>query len=173
MKWRLHIGPATLVAAAFIGPGTVTVCSLAGVIHGYALLWALLVAVIFTIVLQEMAARWGVISGKGLAAGLIEQASSKNQKLVWMLLIGAAIFVGNAAYEAGNISGGVLGLESLVPNSSVQSGGVKLNYWSWLIGLIAAALLYAGKRFLNKPKDSSNGPDQSGTAPSGEPPETD
>lgn len=38
---------------------------------------------------------------------------------------------------------------------------------------IAAALLYAGKRFLNKPKDSSNGPDQSGTAPSGEPPETD
>lgn len=38
---------------------------------------------------------------------------------------------------------------------------------------IAAALLYAGKRFLTKPKDSSNGADQSNTAPSGEPPETD
>lgn len=38
---------------------------------------------------------------------------------------------------------------------------------------IAAALLYAGKRFLKKPEDSSNGPSQSGTTPSGEPPETD
>lgn len=38
---------------------------------------------------------------------------------------------------------------------------------------VAAALLYAGKRFLTKPKDSSNGSNQSGSAPSGEPPETD
>lgn len=118
---------------------------MAGVFYGYALLWALFIAIVFTIVLQEMAARWGVISGKGLAAGLIQQASSKSQKLLWMLLIGAAIFVGNAAYEAGNISGGVLGLESLVPNSSLDTGEMKLNYWSWLIGLFAAALLYRGR----------------------------
>ncbi|KEO86076.1 isopropylmalate isomerase [Erythrobacter sp. JL475] len=38
---------------------------------------------------------------------------------------------------------------------------------------VAAALLYAGKRFLKKPDETSNGPGQSGTAPSGEPPETD
>ncbi|MEM7780998.1 MAG: isopropylmalate isomerase [Pseudomonadota bacterium] len=38
---------------------------------------------------------------------------------------------------------------------------------------VAAALLYAGKRFLKKPMDSSNGPDQANKAPSGEPPETD
>lgn len=38
---------------------------------------------------------------------------------------------------------------------------------------IAAALLYAGKRFRKKPEDSSNGSSQSSKTPSGEPPETD
>lgn len=38
---------------------------------------------------------------------------------------------------------------------------------------IAAALLYAGKRFMTKPKDSAIGEGQADTAPSGEPPETD
>lgn len=38
---------------------------------------------------------------------------------------------------------------------------------------IAAALLYAGKRFSNKSQDSALGPDQADTPPSGEPPETD
>ncbi len=38
---------------------------------------------------------------------------------------------------------------------------------------IAAALLYAGKRFRERSKDSSLGPDQASSPPSGEPPETD
>jgi len=38
---------------------------------------------------------------------------------------------------------------------------------------VAAALLYAGKRFSKKPEDSAIGADQASTPPSGEPPETD
>lgn len=38
---------------------------------------------------------------------------------------------------------------------------------------VAAALLYAGKRFRKAPKDSSIGANHADTAPSGEPPETD
>ena len=38
---------------------------------------------------------------------------------------------------------------------------------------IAAALLYAGKRFMTKDKDTSLGKGQADMAPSGEPPETD
>lgn len=38
---------------------------------------------------------------------------------------------------------------------------------------IAAALLYAGRRFRKKPEDSALGADQAKAAPSGEPPETD
>ena len=48
-----NIGPGTFVTAAFIGPGTVTVCTLAGVNHGFDLLWAVAVSIISTIVLQE------------------------------------------------------------------------------------------------------------------------
>ena len=47
-------GPAILVTAAFIGPGTITVCTLAGVKFGYGLLWALLLSVLACIILQEM-----------------------------------------------------------------------------------------------------------------------
>ena len=49
-----QLGPGVLVAAAFIGPGTVTACTLAGANFGYALLWALVFATLATIILQEM-----------------------------------------------------------------------------------------------------------------------
>ena len=38
---KLKIGPGVLVTAAFIGPGTITACSMAGANNGYTLLWAL------------------------------------------------------------------------------------------------------------------------------------
>ena len=38
---------------------------------------------------------------------------------------------------------------------------------------VAAALLYAGRRFLKKPEDSAIGADQAKAPPSGEPPQTD
>ncbi|HOP23360.1 MAG TPA: divalent metal cation transporter, partial [Gammaproteobacteria bacterium] len=47
-------GPGVLVAAAFIGPGTVTVCTLAGAQYGFVLLWSMVFSVIATIILQEM-----------------------------------------------------------------------------------------------------------------------
>ena len=53
-KWIKNIGPGPIIAAAFIGPGTVTVCTLAGVKFGYALLWAMLISVVVTIILQFM-----------------------------------------------------------------------------------------------------------------------
>ena len=66
-KWFDNIGPGPLVAAAFIGPGTVTLCSIAGLDYGFSLLWALVLSVFATIVLQEMSARLGIISKKGLS----------------------------------------------------------------------------------------------------------
>ncbi|HAU26609.1 MAG TPA: manganese transporter, partial [Alteromonas australica] len=56
-----------IIAAAFIGPGTVTTASLAGANFGLHLVWALLFSVFATIMLQDMAARLGVATQKGLA----------------------------------------------------------------------------------------------------------
>lgn len=138
------IGPGPLVAAAFIGPGTVTMCTIAGVSFGYALLWAMLLSIIATIVLQEMAARLGIITQKGLSEVIRTEISQPTLRTIITLLIISAIVVGNAAYEAGNISGGVLGLETIWGNPSINFLGVTLKAFSVLIGVVAFLLLYLG-----------------------------
>lgn len=57
------------MAAAFIGPGTVTTASVAGVRFGVALLWALLFGTLATMALQERAARLGLVTA--VAFGLL------------------------------------------------------------------------------------------------------
>jgi NRAMP (natural resistance-associated macrophage protein)-like metal ion transporter len=116
-----NIGPGTLVAAAFIGPGTVTLCTLAGVNFGFALLWAMVLSIIATIFLQEMAARLGIISQKGLSEVIRTEIQNPTFRKVVIVLILSAIVIGNAAYEAGNISGGILGLEAILGNSKISN----------------------------------------------------
>ncbi|MGB5364374.1 MAG: divalent metal cation transporter, partial [Aureibaculum sp.] len=122
-KWFKNIGPGTLVAAAFIGPGTVTLCTLAGVNFGFTLLWAMVLSIIATIVLQEMAARLGIISQKGLSEVIRGEIKNPLARKVTIILILSAIVIGNAAYEAGNISGGILGLETIFTNNKIDIGG--------------------------------------------------
>lgn len=108
-----NIGPGALVTAAFIGPGTVTVATLAGANFGYALLWVLLFATIATIILQEMAARLGVITQKGLGETLRETLESSAWRGPLFFLVTVALYLGNAAYEGGNLSGAALGVEAI------------------------------------------------------------
>jgi manganese transport protein len=146
-----NIGPGTLIAAAFIGPGTVTLCTLAGVNFGFNLLWAMLLSIIATIVLQEMAARLGVISQKGLSEVIREEIKSPLLRQGITLLMLSAVVVGNASYEAGNISGGILGLESVLGKYSIAIGTISINLMSLSIGFIAFILLYIGNyKFLEK-----------------------
>ncbi|WP_108868502.1 Nramp family divalent metal transporter [Aquimarina aquimarini] len=143
MKKFFNIGPGTWVTAAFIGPGTVTVCTMAGVQFGYSLLWALVLSVIACVILQEMAARLGVVTQKGLSEVIKSQFDNKIVKSILVILILSAIFIGNAAYEAGNISGGVLGLATIL-ESSKDTIHIPKYYLSISIGIIAFTLLYIG-----------------------------
>lgn len=143
-KWFSQIGPATLIAAAFIGPGTVTLCSIAGVNFGYQLLWAMLLSIAATIVLQEMSARLGLISQKGLSEVLRQEIKQPLFRTGAIILVLSAIIIGNAAYEAGNISGGVLGLSAIFPNNKLILLGWEINFLSLIIGGLAFGLLYTG-----------------------------
>ncbi|MGB5228728.1 MAG: Nramp family divalent metal transporter [Eudoraea sp.] len=131
------LGPGVLVAAAFIGPGTITACTIAGVGFGYALLWAMLLSIIATIILQEMSARVGVITQKGLAEVIRDQLTVLWLRYLVMGIILSAIVIGNTAYEAGNISGATLGLQVLF-------GSDYAALYPWIIGFIAFMLLYLG-----------------------------
>jgi manganese transport protein len=144
-NWFKNVGPGVLVSAAFIGPGTVTVCTLAGVNFQFALLWALLLSVIACIVLQEMAARLGLISQAGLSESIRKEIQNPILKGLAIVLVLSAIVLGNAAYEAGNITGAVLGITAVLSPLEVQLGpAFSLNIWSVLIGLVAFVLLYIG-----------------------------
>ena len=146
-----NIGPGALVAAAFIGPGTVTLCTIAGVKFGYNLLWAMVLSIVATIILQEMAARLGVISQKGLSEIIKSEIKNPVLNKMMMVLILSAIVVGNASYEAGNISGGILGLETIIGQTILDVFGVSVNVLSLIIGVVAFLLLYVGNyKFLEK-----------------------
>ncbi len=131
------MGPGVLVAAAFIGPGTVTACTLAGVGFGYSLLWAMLLSIVATLVLQEMSARLGVISQRGLADVVKSELRSPALRYIALGIILAAIVIGNAAYEGGNIGGATLGLEALF-GTRYAAG------YPFIVGGLAFVLLYIG-----------------------------
>ncbi len=131
---RLGFGPGLLVTAAFVGPGTVATASTAGAGFGYALIWALAFSVMATVILQEMSVRQAIITGNGLATTLRSALHGRWIGRMAIVLVIAAVGLGNAAYESGNIAGAALALESI---SSV--GGER---WALLIGALAAGLLF-------------------------------
>ena len=140
MKRKLSFGPGALVAAAFIGPGTVTACTLAGANFGFALVWALVFATVATIILQEMTVRLGILGGSGLGEALVAPGTPVILKWGAILLVLAALALGNAAYEAGNITGGALGLRAILG----EGEGVQRTA-ALVTGLLAAIVLAVGR----------------------------
>ncbi|RUO26508.1 manganese transporter [Aliidiomarina minuta] len=143
-----RFGPATLVAAAFIGPGTVVTASLAGANFGYALLWALLFAIAATMVLQEMAARIGVVTQQGLGENLRNVVEQTLLKFIFIALVVAAVVVGNSAFQGGNLTGASLGADGIWAEAAwvlYVRGNWGLNPWSFIIGSIAILILWSGE----------------------------
>ena len=132
-----QIGPGAMVAAAFIGPGTVTTATVTGADHGYVLLWAVAFSIIATMILQEFSARLGIVSGEGLGEALRKEFDSPIIKGIAIFLVVGAIGVGAAAFETGNIVGGAMGLQTIT--------GVSEQIWGPIIGLVALAILWTGK----------------------------
>jgi len=137
MKWLRDIGPGVLIAAAFIGPGTVTLCTIAGASFGYSLIWAIILSTFSTIVLQEMSLRIGLVTRMNLAEVIRTSIKSKILNRFIILLIISSILIGNTAYEAGNITGASLGISAIINYESI-------NYIPVFIGLIAFVILYQG-----------------------------
>lgn len=134
-RWRF--GPGLLVTAAFIGPGTVATASRAGAEFGFALLWALLFAVFATLVLQEMAARLGLVTRLGLAEAMRQSIQTAWLRQSALLLVLTAIVFGNTAYQTGNLLGAGMGIEVLT--------GVSSSVGAVALGLSVAVVLALGR----------------------------
>lgn len=124
----------SIIAAAFIGPGTVTSAASAGADHGYLLLWALVFSTFACLVLQEGAARLTIVSGRNLGQALRARYPRGWQSAFLLVLVCGAVILGCAAYEAGNILGGVAGAVLALPLTAKQI--------TWIMVAIAAVLLW-------------------------------
>ncbi len=114
-----------LIFLAIIGPGIITAnvdndaggiytYSVAGATFGYSLLWSLIPITIALIVVQEMVARMGVVTGKGLADLIREEYGFRTTFLLMVLLV-VANFGNTVADFAGLASGmSVLGVSRYV-----------------------------------------------------------
>jgi len=131
---RLSLGPGFLVTAAFIGPGTITTCSLAGANFGYALIFVLVFSVVTTLILQEMTGRLSLATGEDLGQSLRHLSKNPLGRGFLVVLTLSSITFGCAAYEAGNIIGGSLGLE-MVSSLSPKIGVILISALSvFLLG---------------------------------------
>src|SRR6476660_1801517 len=100
-RWARRRSTRLIAALAFLGPGLiaanagndaggVATYSAVGAKYGYDLLWMMVVITVSLIVVQEMAARMGAVTGKGLAELIREQYGVR-----WSALATVAVLVAN------------------------------------------------------------------------------
>ncbi len=98
MKWLKHWKTRTLLIFAVIGPGFITAnvdndaggiytYSLAGAQFGHSLLWSLIPITLALIVIQEMSARMGAVTGKGLSDLIREEYGFRATFFMMVLLV--------------------------------------------------------------------------------------
>lgn len=81
------IGPGIITANVDNDAGGITTYSVAGAHYGYSLLWMLGLVALALIVIQEMSARLGIVTGKGLADLIRESFGVRRTALVIALMV--------------------------------------------------------------------------------------
>jgi NRAMP (natural resistance-associated macrophage protein)-like metal ion transporter len=98
------LGPGFITANVDNDPGGILTYSQAGAKFGYALLWTLIPTTVALVVVQEMAARMGAVTGKGLS-DLIRENFGLRATFFTMMVLGLAD-LGNIAAEFAGIASG-------------------------------------------------------------------
>ena len=97
------LGPGIITGSVDNDAGGITTYSIAGALYGYNLLWTMIPALLVLIVVQEMNARMGIVSGKGLADLIRENAGVK---ITFFIFVGLLIAdIGNTTTEFAGVAG--------------------------------------------------------------------
>jgi Mn2+/Fe2+ NRAMP family transporter len=97
------LGPGIVTGSVDNDAGGITTYSVAGAVYGYSLLWTMIPAFVVLAVVQEMNARMGIVTGKGLADLIRENFGVKITFLIFLGLVAADI--GNTAAEFAGVAG--------------------------------------------------------------------
>ena len=111
-KWSLYkkigiflaiLGPGIITGSVDNDAGGITTYSVAGALYGYNLIWTLIPSFLVLVVIQEMNARMGIVTGKGLADLIRENAGVK---VTFFIFIGLLIAdIGNTTTEFAGVAG--------------------------------------------------------------------
>ena len=100
------VGPGIVTGSVDNDAGGITTYSVAGAIYGYKLLWTLVPSFLLLVVVQEMNARMGIVTGKGLADLIRESFGVKVTLLIFLGLV--ATNIGNTATEFAGVAGSLM-----------------------------------------------------------------
>jgi Mn2+/Fe2+ NRAMP family transporter len=97
------LGPGIITGSVDNDAGGITTYSVAAALYGYNLIWTLIPSFIVLVVIQEMNARMGIVTGKGLADLIRENAGVK---ITFFIFIGLLIAdIGNTTTEFAGVAG--------------------------------------------------------------------
>lgn len=97
------LGPGIITGSVDNDAGGITMYSVAGAVYGYHLLWTLVPAFFILLIIQEMNARMGIVTGKGLADLIRENAGVKVTFFIFIGLLVADL--GNTTTEFAGVAG--------------------------------------------------------------------
>ena len=97
------LGPGIITGSVDNDAGGITTYSVAGAKYGYELIWTLIPSFVVLIIIQEMNARMGIVTGKGLADLIRERTGVK---VTFFIFIGLLIAdIGNTTTEFAGVAG--------------------------------------------------------------------
>lgn len=97
------LGPGIITGSVDNDAGGITTYSVAGAVYGYSLIWTLIPSFIVLLVVQEMNARMGIVTGKGLSDLIRENAGVK---ITFFIFIGLLFSnIGNTTTEFAGVAG--------------------------------------------------------------------
>jgi NRAMP (natural resistance-associated macrophage protein)-like metal ion transporter len=97
------LGPGIITGSVDNDAGGITTYSVAGAEYGYGLIWTLIPSFVVLLVIQEMNARMGIVTGKGLSDLIRENAGVK---ITFFIFIGLLFSnIGNTTTEFAGVAG--------------------------------------------------------------------
>ena len=122
------VGPGIITANVDNDAGGITTYSVAGAHYGYSLLWMLTLVTLALIIVQEMSARLGIITGKGLASLIRESLGVR-----WTTLIIVILLVANLANTVSEFAGVAASLEIFGISKYISVPLVAIGVWLMIV----------------------------------------
>ncbi|MFB6312094.1 MAG: Nramp family divalent metal transporter [Salinirussus sp.] len=125
------VGPALVLAAVVVGPGSIALSTIAGSLYGYQLLWVPVAATIFMITYTWMAARIGLVTGETIFGATRQKYGDTVAKAGGILA-----FLTILSFQAGNNAAMGFASEALFDTLSPQN-------WAIIFTAVAIIFLWA------------------------------